>query len=67
MQNAKQYVEQTWDFLRSPPNGTLFKTRPSGELLRFHEETNIFGSYTKDGIPKTMFRPKDGIKYWETQ
>ena len=41
---------------RSRQKGTLSKTRTNGEMLRYHQET-------KDGIPKTMFRPKKGIEY----
>ena len=41
----------------------LSKTRPNGKILRYNQETNTFSSYTKDGIPKTMFHPKRGIEY----
>jgi pyocin large subunit-like protein len=63
LQNAKQYVEQAWEFSRTSQNGIFSKARSNGELLRYNQETNTFGSFSRDGIPKTMFNPKNGIKY----
>jgi len=65
--NAKQYVEETKRFMTNSPSGTLSKTRSNGDILKYHEESNTFGVMTKDGVPKTMFRPDDGIQYFEKQ
>ncbi len=66
--NAKQYVEGTNKFLKNPPPGTLTKIRPSnGDILKYHPDTNTFGVMDSSGIPRTMFRPKDGMKYWIEQ
>lgn len=67
LQNSKQYVEKAWIFLKSTSKDIFSKTRPNGKLLRYNQNTNVFGSYTKDGVPKTMFRPKNGIQYWDMQ
>lgn len=67
LQNAKQYAEQAKDFLNNPPKGTLTKTRPNGDVLRYDPKTNTFGVQNADGAPKTMFRPSDGINYWNKQ
>ncbi len=66
-QNAKQYVEGARDFLTSPPSGTLTKVRSNGDVLRYNPGTNTFGSMNSSGVPKTMFRPQDGVGYWNRQ
>lgn len=65
--NAKDYVDATHDFVRTPANGILTKTRSNGDVLFYDPATNTFSVKTKDGVPKTMFKPKDGIGYWEKQ
>nr|WP_208413305.1 RHS repeat-associated core domain-containing protein [Xanthomonas cannabis] len=66
-QNARQYVEGTRDFFANPPPGTLTKTRPNGDVLQYNPATNTFGVQTADGVPRTMFRPKQGMIYWNKQ
>lgn len=66
-QNAKQYVEGTRKFLNSPPKGTLTKTRSNGDSLLYDPKTNTFGVKDANGAPRTMFRPKDGLDYWNKQ
>lgn len=65
--NAKDYVDATHDFVRAPSNGILTKTRANGDVLFYDPVTNTFSVKTKDGVPKTMFKPKDGIGYWGKQ
>ncbi|WP_422047453.1 S-type pyocin domain-containing protein [Rosenbergiella nectarea] len=65
--NAKDYVDATHDFVRAPSNGILTKTRSNGDVLVYDPATNTFSVKTKNGVPKTMFKPKDGIGYWEKQ
>ncbi len=67
LQNAKQYVEGAWKFLNDPPKGTLSKTNNRGDILRYDPSTNTFGVLSKNGVPRTMFRPRDGINYWNRQ
>ncbi len=66
-QNAKQYAEGAKDFLTNPPKGTMTKTNSRGDMLRYDPSTNTFGVLSKDGAPRTMFRPKDGMDYWNRQ
>ena len=66
-QNSKQYVEGTKKFLNSPPKGALTKTRSNGDILIFDPKTNTLGVKDAAGAPRTMFRPKDGIDYWNKQ
>ncbi|RON01519.1 adhesin [Pseudomonas brassicacearum] len=67
LQNSKQYVEQAKDFLINSPGGTLTKTNSRGDTLKYDPNTNTFGVLGQDGAPRTMFRPKDGINYWNRQ
>lgn len=55
-------------FLTDPPPGTLTKVRESnGDILRYNPSTNTFGVMSSDGVPKTMFKPSDGMAYWNAQ
>lgn len=65
--NSKEYVDATHDFVRKPPAGTLTKVRQNGDVIYYHPATNTFSVKTKDGVPKTMFKPKGGMEYWEKQ
>ncbi|TWV06060.1 hypothetical protein FQ707_14605 [Bacteroidaceae bacterium HV4-6-C5C] len=65
--NAKQYVEGTKDFLQNPPVGTLTKVRSNGDIMRYNSSTNTFAVMGSNGLPKTMFKPTDGMKYWLKQ
>lgn len=67
LQNANQYVKAAREFLLDPPKGTQTKTNDRGDVLRYDPATNTFGVLSKDGAPRTMFRPKDGIDYWNRQ
>ncbi|MDT3723247.1 hypothetical protein, partial [Pseudomonas oryzihabitans] len=67
LQNAKQYAEEAKSFLINPPQGTLTKTNARGDTLRYDPGTNTFGVLGQDGAPRTMFRPTDGINYWNRQ
>jgi hypothetical protein len=62
--NAKQYVEGAKNFMHNSPAGTLMKTRANGDILKYHPGTNTFGVMDATGVPRTMFRPTDGMKYW---
>ncbi|RZK47939.1 MAG: hypothetical protein EOO99_11915, partial [Pedobacter sp.] len=62
--NAKQYVEGAKNFMHNSPAGTLMKTRANGDILKYHPGTNTFGVMDASGVPRTMFRPTDGMKYW---
>jgi pyocin large subunit-like protein len=65
--NAVDYVRRAHDFLNNSPAGTLTKTRPNGDVLKYHPSSNTFGVMDKCGQPRTMFKPDDGIDYWNRQ
>jgi len=62
--NSKQYVEKTHNFFTARDK-LLTKIRPNGEIIVYDAETNVFGVFTNEGIPKTMFKPIDGFSYYE--
>ena len=62
-----QYVDRTHDFVASPPKGTLRHTRSNGDKLLYDPKGNVFAVATKEGAPRTMFKPEDGMAYWEKQ
>ena len=64
---AGEYGGAALRFFADPPNGTLRKFRKNGDRLYYHEKSNCFGVTTKDGTPKTFFRPDRGIRYWNRQ
>lgn len=67
LKNAMEYVQATFNFLHNSPKGTLVKTRSNGDILKYNPKTNDFGVMDANGTPRTMFKPNDGMKYWEAQ
>ena len=67
LQNAKQYVESARDFLGHPPAGVLTKTRANGDVLLYDAATNTFAVKNVEGVPRTMFKPRDGAAYFDRQ
>jgi len=65
--NAKQYVEGAHEFFSNSPEGTLMKSRENGDTLFYHPESNTFGVTNSNGVPRTMFRPIEGMDYWLKQ
>ncbi|EAA2596693.1 filamentous hemagglutinin [Salmonella enterica subsp. enterica] len=66
-QNSKQYVDAAHDFVNTPPKGTLIKERANGDTMYYNPATNTFAVKNADGTPKTMFKPQNGLEYWEKQ
>jgi hypothetical protein len=62
-----QYVKKAHAFVGHPPKGTLTLTRKNGDILFYDPKGNVFAVSTKEGAPRTMFKPDDGMAYWEKQ
>ncbi|THD58306.1 hypothetical protein [Phenylobacterium sp.] len=62
-----QYVRKAHAFVGHPPKGTLTLTRKNGDTLFYDPKDNVFAVASKDGAPRTMFKPDDGMAYWEKQ
>ena len=45
----------------------MTKTRDNGDILLYHPESNTLGIKSKDGAPRTMFKPADKMDYWNDQ
>ena len=62
-----EFVAKAHAFTASPPKGALTLTRANGDKLVYDPASNTFAVATKDGAPRTMFKPDDGMAYWEKQ
>lgn len=62
-----EYVEKAQKFVVNPPADVLTKTRGNGDVLLYDPKSNTFAVKTSSGVAKTMFRPVDGINYWNRQ
>jgi pyocin large subunit-like protein len=41
--------------------------RPNGDVLLYQASTNTFAVVSRDGAPRTLFKPRDGAAYWAEQ
>jgi len=62
-----QYLAKVHMFVDSPPKGVQKIERSNGDALLYDAKTNTFAVVTKDGAPRTMFKPRDGAAYWSQQ
>ena len=62
-----QFVTKAHAFVGHPPKGTLTLTRKNGDTLFYDPKGNVFAVANKDGAPRTMFKPDEGMAYWEKQ
>lgn len=61
------YLVEVERFTRAPPAGTDRLERPNGDVLLYQASTNTFAVVSRDGVPKTMFKPREGASYWAEQ
>ena len=64
---AEDYLAKVRAFTTRPPAGTDRVERPNGDVLLYQASTNTFAVVSRDGIAKTMFKPRDGAAYWAEQ
>ena len=62
-----QFVKKAHAFVGHPPKGTLTLTRKNGDTLFYDPKGNVFAVASKEGAPRAMFKPDDGMAYWEKQ
>lgn len=65
--SAEDYLAKVRAFTERPPSGTERAERPNGDVLLYHASTNTFAVVSRDGVAKTMFKPRDGAAYWAEQ
>ena len=61
------YIQQAHAFIANPPAGTETVQRQNGDTLYYHAASNTFAVATREGAPRTMFRPDEGAAYWTEQ
>lgn len=62
-----EFVKKAHAFVEKPPRGTLTLTRSNGDTLFYDPKGNVFAVASKAGAPRTMFKPDEGMAYWEEQ
>lgn len=65
--NVEAYVSAAHAFIANPPAGTETARRRNGDTLYYHAASNTFAVATRDGAPRTMFKPDEGAAYWAEQ
>lgn len=65
--SAEDYLAKVEAFTTRPPAGTDRVERPNGDVLLYQASSNTFAVVSRDGVPKTMFKPRDGAAYWAEQ
>ena len=61
------FIGKAHAFVERPPKGTLTMTRRNGDTLFYDPKGNVFAVASKEGAPRTMFKPDEGMAYWEQQ
>ncbi|MGH6956143.1 MAG: hypothetical protein ACREEW_05705 [Caulobacteraceae bacterium] len=61
------YVKKVHAFVAQPPEGVERLTRANGDSLIYDPKSNTFAVVTREGAPRTMFKPRDGAAYWRQQ
>ena len=64
---AEDYLARVQRFTTRPPAGTERVERANGDVLLYQASTNTFAVVSRDGVAKTMFKPRDGAAYWVQQ
>jgi pyocin large subunit-like protein len=65
--DVDDFVAKAHAFVDSPPRGVQTLTRNNGDRLLYDPKTNVFAVVSRDGAPRTMFKPRDGASYWDEQ
>ena len=65
--DVDDFVEKAHAFVSRPPKGVLTLTRANGDKLLYDPAANVFAVASKAGAPRTMFKPREGMAYWDEQ
>ncbi len=65
--SSEDYLTRMQAFVDHPPREVETVRRPNGDVLYYEAATNTFAVATRDGTPRTMFKPDDGAAYWAEQ
>ena len=61
------FVAKAHAFVNHPPKGVQKISRDNGDVELYDAKTNVFAVATKDGAPRTMFKPDNGAAYWDKE
>ncbi len=61
------FLTKVHRFGDNPPAGALHIERANGDKLLYDPKDNIFAVFTREGAPRTIFKPSSGMDYWEEQ
>ena len=64
---ADDYVAKVHAFVSDPPKGSQTLKRSNGDLLIYDPKGNVFAVLSREGAPRTMFKPDEGAAYWDEQ
>ena len=64
---ADDYVAKVHAFVSDPPKGSETLKRSNGDLLIYDPKGNVFAVVSREGAPRTMFKPDEGSAYWDEQ
>ena len=74
LMSQNDYYRFAQNFVTNPPKDTLEKVRKNGDSVLYQPSTNTFAVKTKDGLPRTVFRPdpkdhgyKNNLEYFNAQ
>jgi pyocin large subunit-like protein len=65
--DMNDFVAKAHAFVDHPPHGVETLTRDNGDRLLYDPSNNVFAVVSRDGAPRTMFKPRDGAAYWQEQ
>lgn len=66
-QSTEDYVAKVHAFISDPPKGAETLKRANGDLLIYDPKGNVFAVVSREGAPRTMFKPDEGAAYWDEQ
>jgi pyocin large subunit-like protein len=61
------YVAKAHAFVDHPPADIQNIDRRNGDRLMYDARLNVFAVVSREGAPRTMFKPRGGASYWAQQ
>lgn len=65
--SVDDFARRAHAFVTDPPKGVLTLARANGDTLFYDPKANVFAVANREGAPRTMFKPDEGMAYWEEQ
>lgn len=65
--NESEYLRKVHELVDHPPTSVETLDRRNGDKLLYDPKGNIFAVVSRDGAPRTMFKPRSGSAYWDEQ